>query len=136
MAINRPTRAERNNNPGNIRRDGTQWQGMSPVQDDPDFVHFIDAAHGFRAMATILRNYSLHDHVRTLHDVIYRWAPPNENMSDLYTAFVTRRTGIKSDQPLDLTDKGTVALICAAIAEYESGFPWNFTYVQQGVALA
>lgn len=51
-------RGIRNKNPGNIKRNNTQWQGMQLIQNDPEFVQFKHPKYGFRAMARILRYLS------------------------------------------------------------------------------
>ena len=136
MAVMRPTRAERNCNPGNIRNGGQTWQGQSPNQTDTDFVQFKSNAWGFRALAITLRNYQNIHGLHCLRDIIARWAPPSENPTSDYVAFVCNRVGVTPDAPVQLSDKSLLTLVCAAIAEFESGFAWQFSDVQEGVALA
>ena len=42
-------RGIRNNNPLNIRRTNTVWQGMKEELTDKEFVEFISMAYGYRA---------------------------------------------------------------------------------------
>ena len=42
-------RGIRNNNPLNIRINGTKWEGLCPVQTDKSFFQFRTMAHGYRA---------------------------------------------------------------------------------------
>ena len=35
------------NNPGNLRRTGDRWQGLRPVQDDPEFLQFEAPCWGY-----------------------------------------------------------------------------------------
>ena len=51
------SRGLRNNNPGNIRKTGDKWQGLSTTQTDDSFFQFTDAKYGIRAMAKLLKNY-------------------------------------------------------------------------------
>ena len=50
-------RGIRNNNPGNIDRNATKWQGMADKQDDPRFIVFTSPQYGIRAMARVLLTY-------------------------------------------------------------------------------
>lgn len=43
------TRGLRNNNPLNIRRNNTKWQGLSVTQTDKSFFQFKTMAYGYRA---------------------------------------------------------------------------------------
>lgn len=136
MAILRPTRAERNCNPGNIRHGTQTWQGQTAAQNDPDFVTFSANSWGFRAMAVTLRNYQTLHGLHCLRDIISRWAPASENPTSNYVDFVCTRVGVSPDANVELSDASLLILVCAAIAEFESGFPWQFADVQDGVRAA
>ena len=43
------TRGLRNNNPLNIRKNSTKWQGLSATQTDKSFFQFTSMAYGYRA---------------------------------------------------------------------------------------
>lgn len=89
-------RGVRNNNPGNIRKSSDQWQGQV-TGFDVAFVAFDTPENGFRAMAKILLNYYRVYRLRTLRDIITRWAPPSENDTRNYVAYVAGQTGINAD---------------------------------------
>ena len=42
-------RGIRNNNPLNVRRSKDKWQGMKPLQTDPQFCQFETMPYGWRA---------------------------------------------------------------------------------------
>lgn len=44
-------RGIRNNNPGNIRRNGDPWQGLAETQGDKEFFTFTTPVYGIRALA-------------------------------------------------------------------------------------
>jgi len=71
-------RGIRNRNPGNIRRSGDRWKGLAPLQTDPAFSVFETPVWGIRAMAVILRNYQKRYGLKSLAQLIGRWArqPP------------------------------------------------------------
>ena len=52
------TRGLRNNNPGNIRKDGTHWKGEVEPSRDAAFKQFESMAWGYRAMFKCLNTYS------------------------------------------------------------------------------
>ena len=57
------TRGLRNNNPLNIRRNNTKWQGLSATQTDKSFFQFKTMAYGYRAAFKTLQTYILNKYV-------------------------------------------------------------------------
>lgn len=92
------SRGLRNNNPGNIRHDGTCWQGERVPSTDRAFKQFTSMAYGYRAMFKLLTNYARLHGCQTIRKIISRWAPPSENDTAAYIATVSRLTGIAPDQ--------------------------------------
>lgn len=111
-------RGIRNNNPGNIKRTGDQWQGMAADQPDPVFVTFIAPEWGFRAMTRILRGYAAAG-AHTVRAIINRWAPPSENITSAYVDDVAKRLGVGPDDPIDLD--AVLPGLLQAIALHENG---------------
>lgn len=75
------TLAEKNNNPLNLRPlpGGEKWQGQVGIDRNPvtgAFCVFKDNTYGVRAAVVNMRSYVKFAGVKTLRDVIYRWAPP------------------------------------------------------------
>jgi len=75
------TLAEKNKNPLNLRPlpGGEQWQGQVGVDRNSvtgAFCMFKDNTYGVRAAVVNMRSYVKFAGVKTLRDVIYRWAPP------------------------------------------------------------
>ncbi len=100
---NKTPRSVRNNNPLNIRRNRTQWQGMKSVQTDRDFVQFETMAYGWRAAFIILtRSYYLKYNLSTPEDIISRWAPATENNVRAYVDTVCGLTGFTPRQRLQI----------------------------------
>jgi len=81
-------RGIRNNNPGNIRRSDDQWRGLAADQTDADFFRFAEPRFGIRAMARILQVYQEHHGLRTIREIINRWAPSVENPTGDYVTAV------------------------------------------------
>jgi hypothetical protein len=114
-------RGIRNNNPGNIRYDGTKWRGLDRPPTDGAFCRFSDAKHGIRAMAVILKNYNAKHGIGNIAQVIGRWAPPNENNTQSYIASVCAALGRSANDPISFSDKNTLLRLCAAIIRHENG---------------
>lgn len=125
-------RGIRNNNPGNIRATGDQWQGMTG-QDKDGFVQFAAPVYGVRAMARILTSYARQGQV-TVRQIINRWAPPTENDTDAYVAHVAAELKVSPDAPV--TERQWPALI-AVMIEHENGQqPYNYALIVEGVQIA
>lgn len=91
------TRAWRNCNPGNIER-GPFARSQGAIGDDGRFAVFPDEGTGRNALIKLLggeKYFGL-----TLHDAIFKYAPPAENPSARYVQFVSEKTGIGPGQKL------------------------------------
>lgn len=124
--IDKPTRGERNNNPGNLRH-GEPWHGLAPDQPDADFCTFSEPEDGIRALAKNLLNYQLRHGLNTVTQIVERWAPPNENDTNAYVNSVASKMGVGPDAPLDLKDPVVLEDLTAAIIKHENGriaYPW------------
>ena len=86
-------RGFRNKNPLNIRK-GSNWKGLSPVQSDKSFCVFSSMRYGIRAgIYLLLRYYNQYD-LRTIYEIISRWAPQNENNTFSYCRLVAKELSI------------------------------------------
>lgn len=118
-------RGVRNCNPGNIREaagGGTQWVGERTTDDDPAFEEFETPTMGFRALARTLLTYSRQYGLRTVASIVARWAPPKENDTAAYVAFVSRLMQAQPDQELNVENRATLIVLCSAIARKECGY--------------
>ncbi len=129
-------RGLRNNNPGNLERNRTAWQGMSEDQNDERFITFSSPEYGIRAMARVLKNYGRRHGLRTVEQIIGRWAPPSENQTDSYIQHVSQELGVSANTALDLNDPDQLGRLIRAIIEHENGTnPYNDETIARGVAL-
>lgn len=117
------TRGERNHNPLNIRRSPrTHWLGEAKVQHDKSFVQFRCDLMGYRAAFRVLRTYIVLYHLTTIHDIIYRWAPPEDgNLTSAYIDMVAKWSGLAIGKQLSFNDEDTLVALVAAMARVESG---------------
>lgn len=126
-------RGIRNNNPGNIERTGTKWQGMAPQQTDSRFIVFESPHWGIRALARTLRTYRNSYGLNTVRGMINRWAPPVENNTDSYVRSVAAAVGVSPDQPLAF-DAGQLRRLVAAIIQHENGEqPYSDSQLDDGI---
>ncbi|MBO4839675.1 MAG: hypothetical protein J5524_01085 [Bacteroidaceae bacterium] len=94
-------RGIRNNNPLNIRKSGDKWQGLRTLQEDREFFQFAEMKWGWRAAFVILcRTYYKKYGLKTISDIIYRWAPPKENNTAAYIRRVSDYISIGPDRDL------------------------------------
>lgn len=132
------TRGIRNNNPGNIRW-GDDWQGLVPQaqRTDKSFCQFISPEYGIRAMIVILRNYQRKYGLKTITEIIQRWAPPNENDTQAYINSVSKATDIDADKAIDLSDRCRLIPLLQAIIKHENGSqPYEYDILVRALALA
>ena len=95
------SRGIRNNNPLNIRRSKDKWQGLSTLQEDREFFQFVSMEYGWRAAFVILcRTYYGKYGLKTIRDIVSRWAPAKENNTEAYIRHVSDYTGISPNKVL------------------------------------
>ena len=136
--MNEP-RGIRNNNPLNIRLSSDKWQGQINGKGNIDgnsslsseraggeavFCQFYTMEYGWRAAFVILcKTYYGKYKLRTIRDIVSRWAPAKENNTPAYIRHVSDYTGIGPDR--DLGDPQTHPtnwlLIGYAMAVMENG---------------
>ena len=87
------SRGLKNCNPGNIRRSRGRYKGEVVPSRDPAFKQFESLAWGYRAIFVLLHTYRTRHGLRTIAEMIARWAPPSENRTDAYIRAVSDRTG-------------------------------------------
>ena len=140
-------RGLRNNNPLNIRRSATRWQGAREEQKDKSFVQFKSMAYGYRAAWKILQTYyetfRRNNQPFTVRNIISRWAPPNENDTEAYIINVLKLASIGGKEkllsPSNASSYGRLSRMIAAMTTIECGIPFgqvDMEAVRQGYLLA
>lgn len=125
------SRGIKNNNPLNIRKSGVQFKGEVTPSGDRSFKQFTTLAYGYRAAFKVLRTYYEKYHLRTIAQIVGRWAPPNENNTRAYIDVVAKRSGIKADARLSFGKEQMVRIV-AAMSYVENGTEADMTVVEQG----
>lgn len=125
-------RGLRNNNPGNIRKNSDVFQGEKTPSGDRSFKQFKTMVYGYRAIFKILSNYYRNYQLKTIRQLIGRWAPENENNTTAYVATVSKSSSIPADDPININDREQMIRIVAAMSEVENGLPAVITDVIKG----
>lgn len=138
----KPTLAIKNNNPGNIRGLGINYQGKEGEVDTPSgkFTKFKSPEYGMRALARDL-DVKIGRGVNTIEKIINVYSPDAdpENVkrglhAEPYIKFVADKTGIPRDKKLTIADR---AKLMKAISWFESGYDaWSDEVIQKGIELA
>ncbi len=130
-------RGIRNNNPGNIRRNGDPWQGLAKEQSDREFFTFKSAVYGIRALARLLITYQDKHGLCTIETIITRWAPAVENNTKAYILSVARHTGFSPLQTLDMHRFEHLKPVVEAIIQHENGQqPYSDVEITKALVLA
>ena len=98
-------------NVGNIR----------PVGSSTGFQQFDTPEAGIKALDDQLRIYGSKHKLKTLREVISRYAPPSENDTESYIKNVSQRTGLKPDEEIDLSNPTIRHIISGPIILQEQG---------------
>ena len=117
-----PTRGERNRNPANIERDDTPWQGLATDRSlDDRFCVFTDLLYGVRALATMLLTYQRVHGLKTVRQIIQRWAVPKQTYTAASASVCASRVGCSPDAELDLETPAVLSALVRAIIQHEKG---------------
>ena len=125
-------------NPGNVRHSDTHWIGQATDQPDPSFVAFTDPVYGIRACARILLNYGRLHGLKTIREIVTRWAPAEDNNDvEAYVDDVAQRMGVGPDDVLDLENSPRLRELVSAIIKHENGAqPYTLDVLSRGVSMA
>lgn len=66
-------------------------------------------------------NYYRIYNLKTLRQMISRWAPENENNTDAYVKLVSSCSGISIDENIDIGNKEVMIKIVAGMSKVENG---------------
>ena len=141
MSTKQEPRGVRNNNPGNLDRTATVWRGedrsAAALASEKRFCVFETPQAGFRALAKTLLTYQDKHGLRTVREIINRWAPPVENNTESYITQVAREVGVGSREILSLKKQVPLQRLVTAIARHENGgLFWDEAVIEAGVRQA
>ena len=135
------TRGVRNNNPGNIDYNkANQWQGQLGLEigvPKPRFARFDTPENGLRALGKLLQTYQIKHGLKTVKQIISRWAPSTENDTEAYVRSVEKRTGIAPGAEVNMKDPKVLRGFTEAIVIHENGYnPYTDEVYSEGVRRA
>lgn len=112
------TRAQRNNNPGNLEYQG---QRGAVREDGPGrFAKFGSPEEGVQALARQLQLYGKRG-IDTIEEIIKTYAPASENNTQAYIDALTKRMGVAPNEQLDLNNPTTLSGLIKGISRHEAG---------------
>lgn len=126
------TRGLRNNNPLNIEKTSTVWQGEIRPSSDPRFAQFQSMPYGYRAAFKTIRTYITKYGLNTVEKIIRRWDPGSTN----YVNVVCQYSGLKPGSVVTTTDTDTLTRLVSAMSRMENGVAANLSDVYAGLRLA
>ena len=117
-------RGIRNHNPLNIRLEPrNRWQGRIEPERNTDgaLEQFTGPLWGLRAGAVLIIAHYDRRGADTVRKLVRIWAPPNENDTEAYAAFLARESGFGADQKLDFHRADHLRPILVAMIRIENG---------------
>ena len=118
-------RGYRNNNPLNIRLSGNNWKGEIKPSQDKAFCQFETMAYGFRAAMVCIRTYIRKYNVKTLQEIINRWAPWTDGNNPVkYASHIMKTfpdTFPDKEVVIDYTNREQITRLVYAMAIVENG---------------
>lgn len=133
-------RGVRNNNPMCIKRSkANKWLGEVPDEQntDPVFEQYISPEYGIRAGAYLIIKFYRTQKINTIRKLITKWAPKHDkNDTESYINFVSRRTSIPADEPVDFTDFDVLKSVVEAIIAFEcAGYRYPDHVITRGLEM-
>jgi len=132
MTTAKQARGLRNNNPGNIRQSGAKYLGEVRPSTDSAFKQFETIAWGYRAVFVLLHSYQVKHGLKTIREMISRYAPDSENNTEGYIKRVATDSGVNADMPICTNDGIVMISIIAAMSAVENATPAVMQDVRDG----
>ena len=131
-------RGVRNNNPLNLRISAkNNWKGERSINTDGEFEQFNNSTWGFRAATKTILTYQTKHGLKTINDIINRFAPPSENNTSNYVTFVSRKVGVDPNTPINLKNNPDLLVkLVYSMSVMEVGVHYTIDEARKGVALA
>lgn len=137
------TRGVRNKNPGNIDYNkANDWQGQLGIElkvgvSTPRFARFDTPENGIRALGKLLLTYQRKHGLKTVEQIISRWAPSNENNTRSYADAVAKSMQVAPGAEINLGSVAMLRPMVEAIIRHENGYnPYVRGEIDEGVRRA
>ena len=89
-------------------------------------------AWGYRAVFVLLHTYRVRHGLKSVEQMIARWAPPSENNTRDYVRYVADALGVAPHEAVDTLDRTTMLPFASAVAEVENGVHARMEEVEEG----
>lgn len=138
---NKQARGIRNNNPGNIDfNPANDWRGQIGIEEGvpkPRFAKFDTPENGIRALGKVIRTYQNKHGLKTIEQIIARWAPSTENNTKAYTNAVAKKVGVSPSADINVNTSAMLLPLVEAIIQHENGYnPYIKGEIVEGVKRA
>ena len=97
-----------------------------------DFFQFTAPEWGYRALMKTLQTYRRKHGLRTIAEMISRWAPANENDTAAYIRSVCQEIQVNPAYVPNVDDRETMCALAAAISKHENGVPAVMEDIERG----
>lgn len=140
-------RGIRNCNPGNIEHsEHNKWLGLAQHNertgkqiDEDRFCVFTDPVYGIRALAIVLQNYQSRHKLKSVNQIISRYAPRQDsNNTAAYSKVVASALGVGVNDVISLKNFKTLKTVVVAIIEHENGVsnPYDDDLINRALAMS
>jgi hypothetical protein len=130
-------RGIRNSNPLNLRISDNAWQGKRCPNTDGTFEQFDSAIDGIRAGAKLFLTYYRDYGLDSVHGLIGRFAPSNENDTEAYVNDVAGMMTVSPSTPLIVDNQAILENLITAVTFHENGCcPYPMAVIAQAVSEA
>lgn len=118
------------NNPGNLVKSNSHWVGE--VHKQGRFTAFKSSHYGLRALCIVLLRYEQRHKIRTVEQLVNRFAPKHENNHRKYVNFLCKKLGVTKRQKISISK--VMPILVPAIIQYEhSRMPYNKAQIQLAI---
>lgn len=106
------------NNPFNIRYTGVRWLGLDIKNSHTrGFCNFVSRDYGIRCAAYLVMHSYRKKGIKTIPDIIRRFAPPSENLTDAYIKYCLKFCQRESDYEMSGVWEYQMLLVSMSIIE-------------------
>lgn len=125
-------RGYRNNNPLNIRYNpANEWKGKKLPNTDGVFEQFVSMEYGYRAAIYLIKKY-INSGVRTVSEIISKWAPTTENNTAGYINRVCNTTGFTPGDIISRKEQIIPLVYAMAIVENGTAILPDYNEIEAG----
>jgi hypothetical protein len=84
-------------------------------------------------MGKLLQTYESSHGLDTISGIINRYAPPSENPTPSYVAFVAGETGFKASEKISMQNQDTLIKIVQAMIRFEGSKSFSKKVIDSGI---